>query len=185
MDNVPSSAILLIIAILTACTIGGIAMMVFYAGQNISNTGRSEQEETGRTIAAQIIEQYDGQTVKGSGVIRALAKLKDERVSVQVQRTTSSGTGRVAKNNSYHAYVYDLADTVTADLKESRLGASLNDQFQDDYKVAKFYTTAKEEGKLDDYIDPEYSYVGRVITFPSGDPVAVIFDLTDTSTKLN
>ena len=81
MDNVPSSAILAIIAIVAACLLGALIFTTVQSQKEAGNQAVSKAEEMNAALDEADLTQYDGVQVSGSQVKSAIKLLKSSKVS--------------------------------------------------------------------------------------------------------
>ena len=143
MDNVPSSAILAIIAIL-----GAFIFSTVNSQQDAGNRALSQTEQMNTALDESKYTVYDGATVTGSQVLSAIKTFKGGEVGVAVD---NSGGG------TYTCYVRVL-DGVSASETTATLGAAQSDS---DYATA--VKDAKDKTKSDKYITPAAQYTGSVL----------------------
>ena len=162
MDNVPSSAIMAIIAIVAACLIGAFIFTTVQSQKESGNAALTKVEGMNNQLDEADLTQYDGATVTGSQVKAAIKLLKDQQVSIQV----INGTKVVQYNYQYGQN--DTADSVaatkTAELKKivkgtpgtGEIAASMDDT------NGSLYTTVPTSKNNIGYITPSAQYVGTI-----------------------
>lgn len=122
MDNVPSSAILAIVAIVLACLFAAFAFSAVQSQKTSGSNAMVKVEGMNTELDESDLTQYDGQIFTGSQVVEAIKKLKDtEGVTV----STTNATGVI---NFYGNNVGTTKSTATTN-------ASLTDVSGASYKV--------------------------------------------------
>lgn len=138
MDNVPSSAILAIIAIVAACILGAFIFSTVNSQQDAGNRALSQTEQMNTALDESKYTVYDGATVTGSQVLSAIKTFKGGDVYVQVDNGSGTKT----------AYV----------LKEASAGADV----MSDTEYADAIKKAKDKKETALYITPAAQFIGQV-----------------------
>ena len=95
MDNVPSSAILAIIAIVAACILGAFIFSTVNSQQDAGNRALSQTEQMNTALDESKYTVYDGATVTGSQVLSAIKTFKNGDVYVEVDNGSGTKTAYV------------------------------------------------------------------------------------------
>ena len=98
MDNVPSSAILAIVAIVLACLFAAFAFSAVQSQKTSGSNAMVKVEGMNTELDESDLTQYDGQIFTGSQVVEAIKKLKDTEGLV-VSTTNSKKNTTVYGNN--------------------------------------------------------------------------------------
>ena len=98
MDNVPSSAILAIVAIVLACLFAAFAFSAVQSQKTSGSNAMVKVEGMNTELDESDLTQYDGQIFTGSQVVEAIKKLKDTE-GVVVSTTDKAGHFNVYGNN--------------------------------------------------------------------------------------
>lgn len=98
MDNVPSSAILAIVAIVLACLFAAFAFSAVQSQKTSGSNAMVKVEGMNTELDESDLTQYDGQILTGSQVIEAIKKLKDTE-GVTVSTTNATGKMNLYGNN--------------------------------------------------------------------------------------
>ena len=98
MDNVPSSAILAIVAIVLACLFAAFAFSAVQSQKTSGSNAMVKVEGMNTELDESDLTQYDGQILTGSQVVEAIKKLKDTE-GVIVSTTDRAGHFNVYGNN--------------------------------------------------------------------------------------
>lgn len=157
MDNVPSSAIMAIIAIIVACALGTFIFASMQSQKEAGNLVTNKVEGVSSNITESDLSQYDGKTVTGADVRSAIKLFKDQQLMIEVEDhghynymlSTSSwydaSTGQSGKSMKFDKIVEGTAGN--GEISES------------DGRYAK--VSSKKTNKS--YIDPTEYYVGDVV----------------------
>lgn len=137
MDNVPSSAILAIIAIVAACILGAFIFSTVNSQQDAGNRALSQTEQMNTALDESKYTVYDGATVTGSQVLSAIKTFKGGDTYIQV-------------NNGSGTEVYVL----------SAASAGAEADTEDAY--ATKITAAKNKAETGKYITPSAQFTGKV-----------------------
>lgn len=158
MDNVPSSAILAIIAIVAACILGAFIFSTVNQQQDAGNRALSQTEQMNTALDESKYTVYDGATVTGSQVLSAIKTFKNGDVYVEV----NNGSG-----------------TETYVLSSNTAGAEADTE--DAY--AEKITAAKNKKNTDKYITPSAQFTGKVVRdSANGAIIGVSFTKVGTTT---
>lgn len=139
MDNVPSSAILAIIAIVSACILGAFIFSTVNSQQDAGNRALSQTEQMNTALDESKYTVYDGATVTGSQVLSAIKTFKNGDVYVEVDNGSGTKT----------AYVLE---TAAAGAKK-----------QSDEAYATALKNAKDKSSTETYITPAAQFIGQVV----------------------
>ena len=90
MDNVPSSAILAIVAIVAACILGAFIFTTVQSQKEAGNSAINKVDTMNSTLDESTYTQYDGATVTGSQVLAAIKLLKTNGVAIIVDNGNQS-----------------------------------------------------------------------------------------------
>lgn len=138
MDNVPSSAILAIIAIVAACILGAFIFSTVNSQQDAGNKALSQTEQMNTALDESKYTVYDGATVTGSQVLSAIKTFKGGDVYVQVDNGSGTKTPYV--------------------LSAATAGAAK----QTDAEYADALKKAKDKSSTTTYITPAAQFIGQV-----------------------
>lgn len=154
MDNVPSSAILAIIAIVAACLLGAFIFTTVQSQKEAGNKAVSKVESMNASLDEAQLTQYDQVDVTGSQVVSAIKMLADEHVSIVVE----NGNPATASDNA-------VTTTVTKDAAEVAYNYTLGSDGTlttvGDAERAEALKGAKNKS-LPSYITPSSKYTGKV-----------------------
>lgn len=139
MDNVPSSAILAIIAIVAACILGAFIFSTVNSQQDAGNRALSQTEQMNTALDESKYTVYDGATVTGSQVLSAIKTFKNGDVYVEVDN--GSGTP-----------IPYVLESATAGAKK-----------QSDEVYATALKNAKDKSSTTTYITPAAQFIGQVV----------------------
>ncbi len=92
MNEVPSSAILAVIAIVTACALGAFLFNTVQSQKTAGNAAMSKVEQMNAQLDEAEITQYDGQVVTGSQVVSALTMLKERGIVLTIHNGKNEAT---------------------------------------------------------------------------------------------
>ena len=173
MDNVPSSAVLLTISIVVTCVIASFGFLMYQSTNSVTGTVVNSHQKVEGKLENTIFTKYDGITLRGSGVIRAIKLLRDDDVAVLVENMNAAGNA----TDTYYSYIYNAKDSETGgDVTKSTTYAENTDSkdssFTEDYEKAKFSSK-----NASNYIPQDQQYIGKVITNQSGAVTVVMFYL--------
>ena len=163
MDNVPSSAILAIVAIVAACILGAFIFTTVQSQKEAGNSAINKVDTMNATLDESTYTQYDGATVTGSQVLAAIKLMKTNGVAVVVD----NGNGVVE-------YLNDLTGcTAAADTPMAAGGYTLakdtlaNADATGDKGGSGTYSDimklAKDKTKTANYITPSANFVGSIV----------------------
>lgn len=112
MDNVPSSAILAIVAIVAACLLGAFIFTTVQSQREAGNSAVTKTEKMNASLDESTYTQYDGATVTGSQVLAAIKALKGNQITiiVQVSETVSPLTFDEQNDKMYSVNLKDAKD---------------------------------------------------------------------------
>ena len=184
MDNVPSSAILAIVAIVAACILGAFIFTTVQSQKEAGNSAINKVDTMNSTLDESTYTQYDGATVTGSQVLAAIKLLKTNGVAIVVDNgnyasqylNTMSGGGTTATaswNSITKATIDSEADT-TGDHGEGVAadGSTAIKTYSDLIAQAKNKTNAKA------YITPSANFVGSIVRdSKNGSIIGVVFTI--------
>lgn len=158
MDNVPSSAILAIIAIVAACILGAFIFSTVNSQQDAGNRALSQTEQMNTALDESKYTVYDGATVTGSQVLSAIKSFKGGDVYIQVNNGSGTET----------AYV----------LQDASAGA--DNQTEEQY--AEALKKAKDKKETSTYITPAAQFTGSVVRDEkNGAIIGIHFEKVSTS----
>ena len=110
MDNVPSSAILAIVAIVLACLFAAFAFTTIQSQKTAGSNAMVKVEGMNTALDESDFTQFDGALLTGSQVLAAIQQYKDaEGVVFSVQN--KAGTATVYGNNAYASETTTSATT--------------------------------------------------------------------------
>lgn len=141
MDNVPSSAILAIIAIVAACILGAFIFSTVNSQQDAGNRALSQTEQMNTALDESKYTVYDGATVTGSQVLSAIKTFKNGDVYIEVDNDGDGGNEPV---------LYIL-DSKTGGKRVS------------DTAYSDSVSAAKNKSNADKYITPSAQFQGTVV----------------------
>lgn len=106
MDNVPSSAIMMIAGIIIGCLL--VSMMAAFAFKNQSNANElnRQREQTISNLEKEKIRKYNGQKMTGAQVIALIQDLNEDMIPIEVEDSGTSSTMYNVPNGDQEA---DLA----------------------------------------------------------------------------
>ena len=99
MENVPSTAILAIVAIVAACILGAWVFSVVTTQRQQGNQAMKQTEQMNVALDESKYTIYDGSTQTGSMVLSAIQQFKDSPIAISV----NNGSG------TYTPYIYQTA----------------------------------------------------------------------------
>ena len=193
MDNVPSSAILAIVAIVAACLLGAFIFTTVQSQKESGNQAIAKTEAMNTSLDESTFTQYDGATVTGSQVLSAIKLMKTEGVVVVVD----NGSGVAQYLNQLDTFKTQASGTTavtmpttdeisTADNSGDKgLPALHAKNAPDSNKGAYSYMVKEAKNKSDTamYITPSANYTGGIIRSASnGSIIGVTFQKQKTST---
>ena len=147
MDNVPSSAILAIIAIVASCMIGAFVFSVVTSQRQQGNKAMKTTEEMQVALDESKYTVYDGATVTGSQVLSAIQQFKDQPIAISV----NNGSSTVA-------YIYTTAPDFSATTFD--LGGATK---MTSAQFSQALVAAQNPAASATYITPSAQFVGIVI----------------------
>ena len=173
MDNVPSSAILAIVAIVLACLFAAFAFSAVQSQKTSGSNAMVKVEGMNTELDESDLTQYDGQILTGSQVVEVIKKLKDTE-GVVVSTTNSSKTTNVYGNNvalTDDGKTYSSGAATAAPVKVA--GASiLADKLADGSTSASTINVTKvdtaslknigDKNKPDTYVTPSRKFRGTI-----------------------
>lgn len=145
MDNVPSSAIMAIIAIVAACLIGAFIFTTVQSQKESGNAALTKVEGMNNQLDEADLTQYDGATVTGSQVKAAIKLLKDQQVSIKVVN---------GNNTVQYNYTCTGADGSVEKITENKTGS--------DATNADSLLTVPTSKNAKGYITPSAQYTGAI-----------------------
>ena len=178
MDNVPSSAILAIVAIVAACILGAFIFTTVQSQKEAGNSAINKVDTMNATLDESTYTQYDGATVTGSQVQAAIKLMKTNGVAVVV----NNGNGAI----EYLTHLTGFAAGVTyaaADGKDTLAAAdSTGDNGFGSGAAKTAYSNlmklAKDKTKTANYITPSANFVGSIVRdSKNGSIIGVVFTI--------
>lgn len=167
MSNVPSSAIIAIVAIVAACIIGAFIFTTVQSQKESGNQAVSKTETMNSSLDESRYTQYDGATVTGTQVLAAIKLLKNDGIAVIVNNGKQStqylntiGVHNVASNTGTLSSTADSSGN------------------QGDAPYADLMKKAKTKSETAYYITSTGNFTGTVIR-DSGNQsiIGVVFSL--------
>lgn len=167
MDNVPSSIIIFVAAIILTAALGSFFILFYHSNSAVSTKGSSQMEMENLKMKDLQLEKYAGLTMKGSSVLRLIRMMDNKGISIQVQENNK---------DTYYPYIKCLegSNTLSSPVgsikditKPSELSTSDKTQAdrETDYKNAK-----------NGAIDQSEDYECRVLYSESTEaPIGLIF----------
>ncbi len=148
MENVPSTAIIAVVAIVLACLLAAWGFSVVTAQRQQGNKAVSNVEQMNAALDESKFTVYEGATVTGSQVLAAITTLKEYPISV----TVNNGTGTTT------SYIYSGGPTAGADTWDIASGTKMtNKEFSD------AITKAQNATETSTYITPSAQFIGGVV----------------------
>ncbi len=115
MSNVPSSAIIAIVAIVAACIIGAFIFTTVQSQKESGNQANTKTESMNSSLDESRYTQYDGTVISGTQVLAAIKLLKNDGIAVVVnngkQSTQYLNTISVYNSSSNTGTLSATADT--------------------------------------------------------------------------
>ena len=158
MDNVPSSAIMAIIAIVAACLIGAFIFTTVQSQKESGNAALTKVEGMNNQLDEADLTQYDGATVTGSQVKAAIKLLKDQQVSIKVINKAGDDTGvqyNYTLNNTTLTKLIAKGQTAKTDTTDSAIAEESADN------TATFVTVPTSKNNPG-YITPSAQFTGSI-----------------------
>ena len=180
MDNVPSSAILAIVAIVAACLLGAFIFTTVQSQKESGNQAIAKTEAMNTSLDESTFTQYDGATVTGSQVLSAIKLMKTEGVVVVVD----NGSGVSQYLNTLTESTPTIPTTAGSALpttgeignadNSGNLGTAADTKVKGDY--SSMIKEAKNKSDAAMYITPSANYTGGIIRSASnGSIIGVTF----------
>ena len=178
MDNVPSSAILAIVAIVAACILGAFIFTTVQSQKEAGNSAINKVDTMNATLDESTYTQYDGATVTGSQVLAAIKLMKTNGVAIVV----NNGNGAVEYLNSLDSFEAGAGKTYApTDGKDTLTTAdSTGDHGTDGTKstYSDLMKLAKDKTKTVNYITPSANFVGSIVRDSmNGSIIGVVFTI--------
>lgn len=148
MENVPSTAIIAVVAIVLACLLAAWGFSVVTAQRQQGNKAVSNVEAMNAALDESKFTQYEGVTVTGSQVLAAITTLKEYPIAV----TVDNGTGTTT------SYIYTGGPDAGASTWDIASGTKMNNQ-----DFSKAITEAQDATKTNTYITPSAQFIGGVV----------------------
>ncbi len=157
MENVPSTAIIAVVAIVLACLLAAWGFSVVTAQRQQGNKAVQNVEQMNAALDESKFTVYEGATVTGSQVIAAITTLKDQPVAIAVNN------GKETKS-----YIYTgLSETAESYTLATKRTAK---EFSDD--MVKMQDATQQ----DYFITPSAQFIGAVVRDPNTQAITgVIF----------
>ena len=152
MDNVPSSAIWLVVSFIATALVCGVCVSLYMSSNKLGNNVMREKSVSSAQIENSEFGKYDNETVKGSTIIRLIRLWGDKKIAIRV-KSSATDTGIL--------YIRNLN-------ADNSLGSKKN-LTKEIYERIQFDDTAA------DYIDSEASFTGKVIANNNGSITAIEF----------
>ena len=149
MNEVPASAILLIVGIIVACLLGAFVFSTITSQRQQGSKALSQTEQMGVALDESKITIYDGQTVTGSQVLSAITILKDQPVVLCVDNGSGTNTPYI-----YTSQVAWSADDASMDSIGTKMTAS---------QLSDAIIKAQNPTERTTYITPSAQFIGKVI----------------------
>lgn len=159
MDNVPSSAILAIVAIVAVCILGAFIFTTVQSQKEAGNQAVNKTEEMNTALDESTYTQYDGATVTGSQVLAAIKLMKNDGICVQVYNGGQM-TQYLRKLDGAATTAVTSTDT---ELTAVAAGKNAKDGNNGDQDYAKSIAAAKDKSDSKHYITPSAQYVGGIV----------------------
>lgn len=163
MDNVPSSAILAIIAIVAACLLGAFIFTTVQSQKEAGNQAVSKAEEMNAALDEADLTQYDGVQVSGSQVKSAIKLLKSSKVSVVVinKGVTGYTAGSKVTNSDTGTGIYEYNYTIDTSGDFTANGGSIT-SITASAKPSEDMTKHMNNKSSKDYISASGKYIGSI-----------------------
>ena len=159
MDNA-QKAIMIGVGLFITIIIIAAVMLITGAGQDLMNEGMNQLSGISANLQAQLTQDYDGKSMRGSDVIAAVkSKYKTDGLIVAVHN------GKSLVQYGTYSYTGETAQTEIA-----------STSYQENTSVAKIgYLSNKSQPNY--YINPTESYEANLIRFNDSDAVVgIIFE---------
>lgn len=152
MSHVPSSAILSIVVIISACLIGAFIFVASSSEQENGNRAIAKITAMSVSMEDSDILQYDGAAVTGSQLLPILKAMKHSGIAVVINNGKQS-TQYLNKLSTY--------DDMSATGKLSATADNTGDK--GDSKYSELLGAAKNKAKTAYYITPTGNFIGKII----------------------
>ena len=178
MDNVPSSAILAIVAIVLACLFAAFAFSAVQSQKTSGSNAMVKVEGMNTELDESDLTQYDGQILTGSQVVEAIKKLKDTEGVVVSTEDKNKHVNVYGNNVSIATYaesstaddgIKPLVGTIQVDgasIKDATIGATANTKKDLSATIQKVDTaTLKlmgDKNSSSHYVTPSRKFRGTV-----------------------
>ncbi len=168
MENVPSTAIIAVVAIVLACLLAAWGFSVVTAQRQQGNKAVQNVEAMNAALDESKFTQYEGAQVTGSQVLAAITTLKDQPVVVVV----NNGVGDTS-------YIYEGGPASNA--TEYSLPESAKKM--DAGKWTTAMQNAQDATKRGTYITPSAQFFGKCLRDPNTEAItAVVFTPINSTT---
>lgn len=147
MDNVPSSAIMAVIAIIVACALGTFVFASMQSEKEAGNLVTNKVEGVNSSISETDLSKYDGLTVTGADVRSAIKLFKGQSLAIYVEDHGYYNYIISSSNDSNR--IIEIVDG-TAENGEAGSGDGM-------------YTSVSSNKSDKSYIGPTEHYVGDVV----------------------
>ena len=177
MDNVPSSAILAIVAIVLACLFAAFAFSAVQSQKTSGSNAMVKVEGMNTELDESDLTQYDGQILTGSQVVEAIKKLKDTEGVVVSTQDKNKHVNVYGNNVSVATYAAGTADdgitpligelTIDgASIKDTTIGATDETKADLSAKIQKVDTSTLklmgDKNSSSHYVTPSRKFRGTV-----------------------
>ena len=187
MDNVPSSAILAIVAIVAACILGAFIFTTVQSQKEAGNSAINKVDTMNSTLDESTYTQYDGATVTGSQVLAAIKLLKTNGVAIIVDNGNRSTeylntiTSDPAGGNE-NTGTWKTVTKGTIDSEADTTGDHGEGVAADGSTAIKTYSDliaqAKNKTNANAYITPSANFVGSIVRdSKNGSIIGVVFTI--------
>lgn len=174
MNNVPSSAILVIIAVIAAVLVGVFAFSTYQASNGSAGSANNKANNTMNQAAEMRIMQYDDNEYRGSRVREIITGLASDQVSVIVRNNTMDSTTNDAMAFGYSVMINGAEQGNAAD------GTFvLGEQHDPTYELGTYrgQNDMADSSRMKEWVHDDSMYKASVIRSSTNDSiVAVVFD---------
>lgn len=176
MNNVPSSAILTVIAIVAAVIVSAFAFAAYQTSHDSADTANGKANTTMNNAAEMRIMQYDHNEYRGARVREIIPGLASDQISVVVVNNTDSKS----KDDNAMAFGYSLyinaklmGDSADGKFMYNPAGAVMRYELGN----SRGQNDMADSSRMKDWVHDESKYRASVVRSASNDSiVAVIFD---------
>ena len=179
MENVPSSAILVVIAIVAACAVGAVAFLAANGQNSAAQKSDYEMQQQAAGMSLARYSKYDGIQVKGSKVISIISELWNEPVALYVQtHGTYDADTKTGDYGGFDYFNYQVDSSMT------NISPKSESSKESDFAAAK--QMYNDDGSVNThYIDPDDTYsivfktvTGSVVSASDSAAAQMEFDIT-------